>query len=145
MALAVMALALAALCEHQSATPAPPTTARATHAPNRAEQPDTSFELPEGTRAIAIKVAKDQEVLNGAVPGTSIDVVGEVSDPSEIGNVILDVMLLAVDSQDTVQQAEKEILVTVALTTAQVDAIKQMQQQGAKLSIRLHAKEKPQQ
>jgi hypothetical protein len=60
-----------------------------------AEEPALYHKLPEGGRAIAFRLSKDQEIPQGADPGTAVDVIGESSIPTETRMAILNVKLLA--------------------------------------------------
>ena len=100
-----------------------------------AEEPDSGYRLPRGTKAIAFKLHKDQQVPDGVVPGTAVDVVGEISEPIKTGIAILNVRLLAMDPK----YEGKEQTVTVQLTLAQEEVLTLMKKHGTKLGI----KEKP--
>jgi hypothetical protein len=39
-----------------------------------AEEPNSGYRLPEGTKAVAVKLAKGQEPPEGAIPGTAVDI-----------------------------------------------------------------------
>jgi hypothetical protein len=107
-----------------------------------ADEPDSGYTIPKGTRAIAFKLHKDELIPDGAVPGTAIDIVGEIREPIKTGIALLNVKLLAVDSRLGLED-ERPQAVTVHITTAQEEVLALMQKQGMRLRIRLHAKEKP--
>jgi hypothetical protein len=60
-----------------------------------AEEPASVFKLPEDSKAVAFRLSKDQEIPEGAVTLTAVDVVGETSVPNKTGLAILNVKLLA--------------------------------------------------
>src|SRR5262245_5527894 len=133
------ALAVVCLSGCGSAKTSPTTVVSTTQTQDRTKERGVGLRIPEGTRATAFKVVKDQEVLNAAPLGGSVDIVGESSESSETADVILNVILLAIDSEDTRSNPPKEIAVVVALTPAQGEVITEMQKQGRKLSLRLRA------
>jgi hypothetical protein len=59
------------------------------------EEPDSGYRLPEGARAVAFRLSEGQEVPEGAVPGTAVDIVGEISEPIQTGIALLNVKLLS--------------------------------------------------
>ena len=90
-----------------------------------------------------VRRSKGQELPEGAVAGTAVDIVGEISDPIKTGIALLNVKLLAVDSG--VPVGAKVELVTVELTPVQHEVLALMQKHGMKLGIKLREKEKPKQ
>jgi hypothetical protein len=106
-----------------------------------AEERDSGYRLPKGTRAIAFKLSKGQEVPDDAVPGMAVDIVGEISEPIKTGIALLNVKLLEVGAKPL--GADWPDTVRVELTTAQQEVLALMLKHGTKLGIRLHAKEKP--
>ncbi len=90
-----------------------------------------------GTRAVAIKLSRDQKIPGDVLPGTAIDVVAEISEPIQTSIALLNVKVLAI-ARDAGEQA-----VTVQVTPEQVAVLALMQQDGTKLGIKLREKEKP--
>lgn len=103
-----------------------------------AKDPDSGYQLPEGTRPVAFHLHKDQEVPNEVKNGMEIDIIGEISEPIKTSIALLNVKLLAMDPKFK----GREQAVTVQLTPAQSEVLYLMQKHGTKLSIRLHPKEK---
>lgn len=99
---------------------------------------DMAFKIRPGQRAVVIKVATPGPEGDFPRVGDLIDVAAETH---ETKTVVSDVFLFAWDSID-MRQKPSTVNVVVALTTEETDAIAQMQRQGAKLSIRLRAKDK---
>jgi hypothetical protein len=97
--------------------------------------------LATGTRAVAFSLHKDQKLPDGAIPGATVDIVGEISAPIKTGIALLHVKLLAVDSIPF--GVERPMTVTVQLTPAQQEVLALMQKHGTKLGIKLREKEKP--
>jgi hypothetical protein len=109
-----------------------------------AEEAGSGYRLPKGTRAIAFHLHKGQRLPEGAVPGTAVDIVGEISEPIKTGIALLNVQLLAVDARTVGQDQRGEPLaVVVQLTTAQQDVLALMQKHGTKLGIKVRAKQEP--
>jgi hypothetical protein len=101
-----------------------------------ADEPDL-VHLAKGTKAIAFDLPKDHQLPEGAVAGTAVDIVGEISEPIKTGIALLNVRLLSYDARrDGEEQA-----VTVQLTLTQMEILGLMQKDGAKLRIRLRLKE----
>ena len=103
-----------------------------------AEEPHLRDPLAKGTKAVLLVLSKDQELPEGALRDTAVDIVGEISDPVETGIALLNVRLLEYDPK----REGKEQGVVVQLTPAQVEVLVLMQKNGTKLGIKLHAKEK---
>jgi Flp pilus assembly protein CpaB len=99
-------------------------------------------DLAKGTRAVAFHLHKDEDLPDGAVPDVAVDIVGDFSEPIKTSVALLNVRLLAVDANKA-SGITPEQAVTVQLTPAQMEVLALMQKHGAKLRMRLHAKEKP--
>jgi hypothetical protein len=108
-----------------------------------AEEPESGIILvPKGTKKVAVKLVP-YKLPEGADPGVAVDIVGEICEPIKTGIALLNVKLLAVDSQPIGGKQEQAVL--VALTPAQMEVLDLMKKHGAKLRIKLHDKEKPKQ
>src|SRR5438128_2049099 len=101
-----------------------------------AEAPDLKDRLPEGTKAIMIKLPEDRQLPADVDAGMAVDVVGEISEPLKTSIAILNVTLLARDSLPIGAREDRNV--TVHLTPAQYKALKLMEKHGTKLSIRLN-------
>lgn len=53
--------------------------------------------LVNGTKAITIRLDKDQEFPEGAAALMAVDIVGKISEPVKTGIVIMNVRLVALD------------------------------------------------
>jgi Flp pilus assembly protein CpaB len=95
--------------------------------------------LTKGTRAVALKLSKDQKIPGEILPGTAVDVVAEISEPITTGIAVLNVKVLVIDTT-----AENQT-VTVQVTPVQAEVLALMQKDGTKLRIKLREKEKPKQ
>jgi Flp pilus assembly protein CpaB len=103
-----------------------------------AQAPKSS--LPEGTKAITVELSKGQELPKGAIPGKSVDIIGEIVEPTKTGIALLHVELLAVDSVplgEDRNDAAGPRLVTVRLTQAQAEVLALMKKHVTKLWIKV--------
>jgi len=104
-----------------------------------AKEPDPGYRLPKGTKAVFLRLDKDQEVPRNAEDGMEVDIVGEISDPVKTGIALLNVKLLSYDPK----WKGKEQVVLVQLTAAQEEVLALMEKHGMKLGMKLCPKEKP--
>jgi hypothetical protein len=102
-----------------------------------AEERESDCRVNKETKAVLLKLHKDQEVPRSAIPGMAVDIVGEISQPIKTGIALVNVKLLGYDAKCD----GKEQAVTVQLTLAQMEVLALMQKHGTKLGMKLREKE----
>jgi Flp pilus assembly protein CpaB len=91
----------------------------------------------KGTRAVAVKLAKGQNIPDGVLPGTAIDVVAQTNQPIKTGISLINVKLLAID-----MTLGGVPTVTVEVTPTQALVIAMVQKDGITLSVEPHEQQK---
>jgi hypothetical protein len=100
--------------------------------------------IPKGLRAYGCKISKDLDVYDQYVqPRMKVDIVGEMTDPTQTGVALTNVIVVAIDSVQPIHPETR--IVTLALTPVQCEVMALMKKHGIELAIKLRTKEKPKQ
>jgi Flp pilus assembly protein CpaB len=106
------------------------------------EQREVALQIQPGQRALAIKVNAEALVGGFVLPGSRVNLSATIGGRDASTRTFRNVLVLVTDSVQGPPNNRYHIVV-VALTPTQIDVVTQMEKQGAKMSIRVPAKEKP--
>jgi hypothetical protein len=97
-----------------------------------AENPDSGYVIPTGSKAVLFSLSKGQEIPKGVDCFDAVDIVCEIPGPYSLA--IMNVKLLAIDGKPLGENVLQ--CVVVELTKPQYDVLILMQKNGTKLGLR---------